>query len=149
MSDLHSGSVTTLRGRGDTERRAYLIPKKSVTFWGPRNPEPSQKSCSMFTVQRSIRGKGFWILNVCSFTANQAQGKNTLPACALHLSACGHAQADADRPFGLVVKIVFCINRLWKNSWRKWVGIEPTSPLLEGSPDLKSGGSTSHHPLPT
>jgi len=53
------------------------------------------------------RGKGFWILNVYSFAANQAQGKNTLPACALHLSACGHAQAGADRPFGLVVKIIF------------------------------------------
>jgi len=63
MSDFHSGSVILLKGQGDAERRAYLIPKKSQTFWGPHNSEPSQKSHSMFTVQRSIRGKGFWILN--------------------------------------------------------------------------------------
>jgi len=59
MSDLHSGSVITLKGQGDAERRVCLpvrvrtqtglIPKKSQTFWGPRNPEPSQKSHSMFT----------------------------------------------------------------------------------------------------
>jgi len=30
-------------------------------------------------MQRSIKGNGFLILNVCRFTANQAQGKNTLP----------------------------------------------------------------------
>ena len=39
-------------------------------------------------------------------------------------------------------------NEVVERVWRKCVGIEPTTPLLEALLDLKSRGGTSHHPLP-